>query len=258
MQALLKMHIMHNRILQILTLLQKIYLKRVLKNFRLEEIKVVATLIKLRVYLIKTAETASSQLIKQYQSVIESLMYTMTQTYLNIAYAVSTLSQFAHNSNKMRWKVLKWVIHYVCRTLDINIEYKLICEWLKLLGFLNSDWGEDLNSRKSTSEYIFQLINGSVSWSLKCQKTVTLFFCKAEYMILIEITKKAVWMQRLLKELKLKNLTWWWSVWTIRKSYHWLRTQNLHSSSLHKRSQINRPYLTQLHLYKQHGSQQTY
>ncbi len=49
------------------------------------------------------------------------------------------------------------------------------------------------------------MINKSVFWSSKCQKIVVLFFHKVKYMTLTETTKKAVWMKKLLKELKLKR-----------------------------------------------------
>jgi len=70
---------------------------------------------------------------------------------------------------------------------------------------LNSDWGEDLELRRFTLEYIFKMINKSVFWSSKRQRTVILFFYKVKYMILTETTKKAVWIKKLFKELKLKR-----------------------------------------------------
>ena len=76
---------------------------------------------------------------------------------------------------------------------------------LKLLKYLNSDWEENLELRRFTSEYVFKMINESVFWSLKCQKIIILFSYKVKYMILIKTTKKAVWMQKLLKELELKR-----------------------------------------------------
>jgi len=79
----------------------------------------------------------------------------------------------------------------VQRTLDVVLEYKL-SDWLKLLEYLDSDWGKDLELRRFTSEYIFKMINESVFWSLKHQKTVVLFSYKVKYMILIKTTKKAV------------------------------------------------------------------
>jgi hypothetical protein len=100
-------------------------------------------------YLTKATETASQQLIKQYQSAIGSLMYAMTQTRPDIAYAVSTLSQFAHNPNEIHWKALKRVFRYICGTLDVSIEYglKSTCERLKLLGYSDSDWAGDVDLR---------------------------------------------------------------------------------------------------------------
>ncbi len=59
----LKMLIIQNRILQILILLQRIYLTEMLKDFSLQNIKIVITSMKLRVYLIKIIRTAESELI---------------------------------------------------------------------------------------------------------------------------------------------------------------------------------------------------
>jgi len=74
-----------------------------------------------------------------------------------------------------------------------------------LLGYSDSDWGGDLELRRSTLRYMFKMTNEPVSWSSKRQKTVALSSCEAEYMALTETTKEAVWMQRLLKELGLKR-----------------------------------------------------
>jgi len=77
---------------------------------------------------------------------------------------------------------------------------------LKLLEYSDSDWEKDLELKRFTLKYIFKIINESVFWSSKHQKIIILFFYKAEYMILTETTKKAVWMKKLFKELKLKNV----------------------------------------------------
>ncbi len=61
---------------------------------------------------------------------------------------------------------------------------------LKLLKYLNSDWEKDLELKRFTLKYIFKIINESVFWSLKKQRTVILFFYKVKYIILMKITKK--------------------------------------------------------------------
>lgn len=198
----LGMLITRNRSLQTLTLSQETYLTGVLKDFGLQDAKAVTTPMEPGAYL--ATGIAEPGLITQYQKAIGSLMYAMTQMWPDIAYAVSTLSQFAHNPNNTHWKALKRVFRYVWGTLDVVIEYKS-SDRLGLLGYSDSDWGGDLESRRSMSGYVFKMANGPVSWSSKRQKTVALSSCEAEYMALTEATKEAVWMHGLLKELGLKG-----------------------------------------------------
>lgn len=160
----LGMLVTRNRTLRTLTLSQETYLTGVLKDFGLQDAKAVTTPMEPGVYLTKATGTAEPGLITQYQKAIGSLMYAMTQTRPDIAYAVSTLSQFAHNPNDTHWKALKRVFRYVRGTLDVVLEYKS-GDQLELLGYSDSDWGGDLGSRRSTSGYVFKMANGPVSWS---------------------------------------------------------------------------------------------
>ncbi len=74
-----------------------------------------------------------------------------------------------------------------------------------MLEYSDSDWERDLKLRRFTLKYIFKMINESVFWSLKRQRTVILFSYKVKYIVLTKTTKKAMWIQRLLKELELKK-----------------------------------------------------
>jgi len=40
------------------------------------------------------------------------------------------------------------------------------------------NWEKDLELRRFTLRYVFKIINELIFWSLKCQKTVILFFYK--------------------------------------------------------------------------------
>ena len=42
------------------------------------------------------------------------------------------------------------------------------------VGFSDTDWAGDINDRKSTSGYIFQISSGAVSWKSKKQGCVAL------------------------------------------------------------------------------------
>ncbi|KAL5583887.1 hypothetical protein FOVSG1_015394 [Fusarium oxysporum f. sp. vasinfectum] len=70
-----------------------------------------------------------------------------------------------------------------------------------LLGYTDSDWAGDLETRRSTSGYVFNLGTGAISWSSKRQRTVALSSCEAEYMGQTAAAKEAVWLRGLLQEL---------------------------------------------------------
>ena len=63
-----------------------------------------------------------------------------------------------------------------------------------LKGYSDANWGGDLDTRRSTTGYLFTLFTSSISWSSKRQPTVALSSTEAEYMALIHATKEAVWL----------------------------------------------------------------
>jgi len=76
-----------------------------------------------------------------------------------------------------------------------------IADGLKLEGFVDADLAGDVESRKSTTGYVYTLGGTAVSWSSTLQKIVTLSTTKAEYVAVLESTKEIVWLQSFLKEL---------------------------------------------------------
>ena len=70
------------------------------------------------------------------------------------------------------------------------------------VGYSDADWAGDLDNRKSTSGYIFNLCGGAASWRSKKQSCVALSTAEAEYMALASAAQETVWLRRLLKELK--------------------------------------------------------
>ena len=57
---------------------------------------------------------------------------------------------------------MKWIFRYLrdssklCLTFGVSI--------LVLEGYVDADWAGDLDSRKSTSGYLFTFAGGAVSW----------------------------------------------------------------------------------------------
>ncbi|KXJ84011.1 hypothetical protein RP20_CCG016978 [Aedes albopictus] len=68
-------------------------------------------------------------------------------------------------------------------------------------GFSDADWGNDPESRRSITGYIFQFAGGSVSWSCRKQPTVALSTTEAEYMAMSAATQEALWWRGFRNEL---------------------------------------------------------
>ena len=51
-----------------------------------------------------------------------------------------------------------------------------------LYGYSDSDWGNDVNDRRSVTGWVFFLHDGAVSWQSHKQPTVALSSVEAEYM----------------------------------------------------------------------------
>ena len=70
-----------------------------------------------------------------------------------------------------------------------------------LVGYSDADWAGDLETRRSTTGYLFQLGGGAISWNSKRQSSVALSTTEAEYMALSAATQEAIWLRMLLEDL---------------------------------------------------------
>eukprot|EP00253_Pinus_taeda_P003690 PITA_03690 len=79
-----------------------------------------------------------------------------------------------------------------------NLKYEMVCtrpDIAHVVEVLN--WAGDLDQRRSTSGYMFNLFGVAVSWMSKKQSVVALSTTEAEYMAATHASKEAVWLQRL-------------------------------------------------------------
>ena len=71
-----------------------------------------------------------------------------------------------------------------------------------LVGYSDSDFANDPDTRRSVTGNVVFLFGGPISWSSKLQRTVALSTAEAEYMALTEICKEMIWLRRLLKDIE--------------------------------------------------------
>ena len=120
----------------------------------------------------KTAEDCESMKQTLYASVVGSLMYAMICTRPDIAHAVAVVCRYMANSDKQHWEAVKWILRYLKGTSGKSLCFKKID--IILQGFVHVDLGGDLDTRRSTTSYIYTLGGTTLSWISQLQKVVTL------------------------------------------------------------------------------------
>lgn len=138
-----------------------------------------------------------------YRQALGSIMYTMCMTRPDLSYAVSALSQFASNPGIAHWNAVQHVFRYLKGTTGMKLVYPRVHDSATpiLVGFSDSDWGNNRDDRRSVTGYVFTLNGTAISWSTRKQPTVALSSTEAEYMASTQATKEAIWLRLAMTDL---------------------------------------------------------
>jgi hypothetical protein len=102
-------------------------------------------------------------------------------------------------------KAVKKILRYVKGTEDLGLFYQKT-NVFEFKGYVDSDWYGDIDDRNSTSGYAFYMGGTIFTWLSKKQPIVTLSTCEAEYVAASLGVSHAIWLKRLLQELKCLQL----------------------------------------------------
>ncbi|KAL2249875.1 UNVERIFIED_CONTAM: Retrovirus-related Pol polyprotein from transposon TNT 1-94 [Sesamum indicum] len=81
-----------------------------------------------------------------YSNVIGSIMYLMVCTRPDIAYAISCLTRYMSNPGTPYWEALKWLLRYLCGSVDIGITFSRNSDYTELVGYVDSNYANDRDS----------------------------------------------------------------------------------------------------------------
>jgi hypothetical protein len=196
----LGMSVRRDRATRSIFLSQTTYLEKVLRDFGMDQCAPNATPVSTSKFGEPGPDYKAADKLKEwYAKAIGSLMYLMMGTRPDIAFAVSLCSRHLANPTNEHQTAVKRIFRYLKGSQNLELVYQGGLQ--PLLGYTDSDWAGDLETRRSTSGYVFNLGTGAISWSSKRQRTVALSSCEAEYMGQTAAAKEAVWLRGLLQEL---------------------------------------------------------
>lgn len=197
-----------------IVLSQRPFFEKMLKDFGFTTVNPVATPLDPGMIKLDDSDSPSSDedrhfmADKPYRPLLGSIMWGQACTRPDLSFAVNFLARFQNNPGVPHWRALTHVVRYIKGTLDYRIVYKAehanagTGGGLKPYGYCDADYGGCMQSRRSTSGYVFLQAGGATSWSAKRQASVSLSSMEAEYQALARAAQQAKWMDSFMSETK--------------------------------------------------------
>lgn len=183
-----------------ITLSQEAYIDTLLEKFDMVDAAPVSTPAEAGKKLEPEGEACKAG-TTAYQALVGCLMWTSLCTRPDITYAVAALSRFNASPTEAHWKAGKRVLRYLKGTKALGLELGGPKSSLNLEGWIDADYGGDLEKRRSTTGYAMSFCGGIVSWSSRLQKTIATSTTEAEYMALTEGAKEVAWLRAMARDL---------------------------------------------------------
>jgi hypothetical protein len=139
-----------------------------------------------------------------YASAVGSLMYAQVYTRPDIAFVVGMLGRYQSNPGLDHWRAAKKVMRYLQGTKDYMLMYRRTNN-LEVIGYSDSDFAGCIDSRKSTSGYIFLMAGGAVLWRSAKQTLTATSTMEAEFVSCFEATSHGIWLKSFISGLRIMD-----------------------------------------------------
>jgi hypothetical protein len=101
------------------------------------------------------------------------------------------------NLGKEHWVATKRILWYIKTSFTLGIMCGTFSQPSTRIGRCDSNWVGNLDNQKSNTGYFFQNVRSLISWQLKKQSNVVLSRIEVEYMVVANVIKEAIWLQKL-------------------------------------------------------------
>jgi hypothetical protein len=131
---------------------------------------------------------------KPYRKACGTFNHIANGTRPDIAFSVMILMRYATDPCPVHWRLILHLLAYLKATMNLGITYKRNDLTIKPIGYSDSSYADDIQTRKSSAGYVFLSAGGAVGWKAKTQQRVSTSTGEAEYIGVYEAGKQAKWM----------------------------------------------------------------
>lgn len=151
------LQIIRDRIKKTMFLHQGAYTRKILELFRMSQAKRVSVPADPSVALQPVESDEEKLCNAPYREAVGSLMFLATVSRPDIAFAINTASKFVNQPSEKHWHAVKRIFAFLVGTKDVGIMYRSDGSEPQLIGYSDADYASDLETRRSTTGYLFSL-----------------------------------------------------------------------------------------------------
>lgn len=129
-----------------------------------------------------------------FPSMAGGILYAASITRPDLAFSAGLLCRYISKWNENIYKAAKHVLRYIRGTTDLCLTYDGHGSQRVLLGYADADWGGCLNTRRSTTGYIFQTYGGVIAWKSRRQASTALSTTHAELLATTDAARQVQWL----------------------------------------------------------------
>ncbi|BES89629.1 Reverse transcriptase (RNA-dependent DNA polymerase) [Nesidiocoris tenuis] len=183
------------------TINQQNYIKKILQRFNMFECSPAPTPI-IKDSTQSGGEDSNKEPVNfPYRQAVGALMYVMTATRPDIAYAVGVVARNLENPSNDDVVRVKRIFRYLKGSMSLGITYQPDLNKGVLKCFSDADHAGDQATGRSTTGVFCLYAGGAVTWLSQLQATVSISTTEAEIVAASEAGREIAWLKRFLSEL---------------------------------------------------------
>ena len=146
--------------------------------------------------------------IKNFPSVVGSLLWLNLQTRTDILQAVSQLTRFVSDPCVSHITAAKHLLRFLSGSRKLGITYSKSGNSIPQI-YSDATWASDTFTQRSVQAYVVLLYGAALSWHCGTQKSVSLSSTESEYFALSETVKEAVYIKHTMSQMKFASIKHW-------------------------------------------------